>query len=319
MTTAAQGNSAPRTHKTSTYRIGLLGIDTGHVVATAQLLMNPDDKYFVEGATVGCAFDDTDENFFNFHRVEVYRKTLTEEYGIPLAASAEELAEKSDAVFLSSIDARQRLRQFRAIAEAGKPVIVEKPFALSVRDAEAIFELADRYRTPVFCSSSLRYAETFNKALRKQKDGAILGIDCLGPLDLQPQLPGLFWYGVHLTELLFTALGAGCRTVWAVQGEGREHYVGHWEDGRIGTFHGDIRQTEHHKRYFAMLHREQGEKPELVDVRSAEKPDFACLLEQAIGMLRTGISPVSQKETLEIVRFMEAANRSRVSGLPEKL
>ncbi len=43
------------------------------------------------------------------------------------------------------------------------------------------------------------------------------------------------------------------------------------------------------------------------------------MLPVILACCRTRTSPVDLRETLEIVAFLEAANRSRASGAPERL
>ncbi|MFS0726460.1 hypothetical protein [Paenibacillus sp. 1P07SE] len=69
-------------------------------------------------------------------------------------------------------------------------------------------------------SSSLRYPEGLIAACaRSQTQSPVFGVDCCGPMKLEPQLPGWFWHGVHLVEMLYAVLEAGCFWVTAVQNE----------------------------------------------------------------------------------------------------
>ena len=50
------------------------------------------------------------------------------------------------------------------------------------------------------------------------------------------------------------------------------------------------------------------------DVTRSRKPYYAALLEQVMAMFRSGTPPLNVGETLEIIRFIEAANESRTTG-----
>ncbi|MBW7462373.1 gfo/Idh/MocA family oxidoreductase, partial [Paenibacillus sepulcri] len=52
-----------------------------------------------------------------------------------------------------------------------------------------------------------------------------------------------------------------------------------------------------------------------VDYNASSKPYYASLLEHVMEMFKDGSPDVAVVETLEIIRFLEAANESRASGL----
>ncbi|MDR6551720.1 Gfo/Idh/MocA family oxidoreductase [Paenibacillus qinlingensis] len=295
-------------------KIGLIGLDTGHVVSTASLFHSAGQEWHVPGAQVTVACADTNPDFFNYHRTAAYTKTLQENYGVQIVDTLEEVARECDVIFLSSIDARAHHRQFLEIAEFRKPVVVEKPLALLYEDAVHMVEIAEANAVPLFCCSSLRYAEAFVRGIQDETGGRILGADVSGPLPIEPQLPGMFWYGVHVTELLFASLGTGCKRVNATMNELHEVIVGEWEDGRIGSVRGN---RYGNSLYSAVLFREQ--RAQWIDVRSHPRPDFSNFLEKVIDMVRSGKSPVSPEEMLSVIRFMEASNESRLSGKAVRL
>ncbi len=94
--------------------------------------------------------------------------------------------------------------------KAGLPVFVDKPIAGSVTDAVAMFELGRHFKTPLFCSSSLRFSNG-PQALRAGSIGKILGCSTYSPCSLEKTHPDLFWYGIHGVEMLFTVMGTGLR------------------------------------------------------------------------------------------------------------
>ena len=88
-----------------------------------------------------------------------------------------------------------------------------------------------------------------------------------------------------------------------------EFVTGLWNDGRIGTVRG---YRTGNKSFGALLHGPKVSR--FVDVMSHPKPAYAGLLEQVLGLFHTRKSPIEIEDTLEIVRFIEAANQSRDSG-----
>jgi hypothetical protein len=82
-------------------------------------------------------------------------------------------------------------------------------------------------------SSSLRYAAGLTEVLgsAREEDGAIIGVDCFGPTPLEEVMPGLFTYGIHSVEMLYTVMGPGCVEVSTRSNADFDLAVGIWQDG----------------------------------------------------------------------------------------
>ncbi|MDD9267746.1 Gfo/Idh/MocA family protein [Paenibacillus sp. GCM10023248] len=289
--------------------IGMIGLDTSHCLAFAKLLNDPAHGYHVPGGKVTAAYAGGSPDFeLSWSRLAKFTSTLRDEYGVELVDSPEAVAERSDAILLTSVDGRVHLDQFRRIAPFGKPVFIDKPFAVTTADAQEMVRLAAEYRVPLMSASSLRYEQGLVDALAEEAS-PIIGADCYGPMDIQPTQPGLFWYGIHAAEMLYRILGQGCVQVTASTNEDYELVVGIWQDGRIGTIRGNRRGN---KTFGAVIHRENITR--FVDGSLSEKPVYAGLLEDAMRMFQTGTPGIDPQETVEIIRFLEAANESRTTG-----
>lgn len=291
--------------------IGMIGLDTSHCTAFSKLLNDPAYEYHIPGGRVTVAYPGgSDDLYDSYSRVDGYKKELQEQFGVKLVHTPEEAAEHSDAILLTSLDSRKHLEQFQKIAPYGKPVFIDKPFALSRKTAETIFETAAKYNVPLMGTSSLRYADSITQSLAEAESGEIIGADCFTPMPLEPSNPGWFWYGIHGVELLYTILPPGCKSVRSVGGEMADQVTGIWEDGRIGTVRGNRRENHG---YSAVIHREK-KTSFIPDVLSGSRPFYAPLMEKIMDMFQTGISPLDPKITIELTRFMEAANESRRTG-----
>ncbi|NEN85434.1 gfo/Idh/MocA family oxidoreductase, partial [Paenibacillus elgii] len=145
-------------------------------------------------------------------------------------------------------------------------------------------------------------------------DGAITGADAFGPMHLEPMQMGYYWYGIHTAELLYRVMGTGCREVVVTANDDFDVITGVWQDGRIGTIRGSRRPGQS---FGAMLH--TGGGPRLVDVSKDGRPFYASLLIEVMNLFRTGEPGIPLTETLEIIRFLEAANESRSTGQRVKL
>ncbi|WP_068776390.1 Gfo/Idh/MocA family protein [Paenibacillus sp. FJAT-26967] len=296
-------------------RIGMIGLDTSHAVEFTKLLNDPANPYHVPGGKVVIAYPGGSDDFeLSRSRVEGFTNKLRDDFGIEIAHSPAAVAAACDAILLESADGRVHAEQFRQIAPFGKPVFIDKPFAVSSRDAADIAALAKSEGIALMSSSSLRFAEEVTRALADTSRGALLGADCYGPMALEPTQPGLFWYGIHMVEMLYAALGPGCMQVTAFTRDAHDVVVGVWADGRIGTVRGNRAGSFG---FGAQIHREKGTTA--VDVAASAKPFYASLLERVMEMFAGGSAAVGLEETLEVIRFIEAANESRETGLPVRL
>ncbi len=296
-------------------KVGLIGLDTSHVSKFAEILNDASHPHHIPNARIEAAYPGGSADLFaSYSRVDRFTQELADRRGVRIVDSPKAVAEACDLILITSVDGRVHLSQFREIAPYGKPVFVDKPFAVQFRDAEAMFELASRHRAPLMSCSALRFSGSLSESLALTDKGSLIGADCYGPVELEPTNPGLFWYGIHEIEMLYTAMGPGCTSVTATHNDDHELLVGVWKDGRIGTVRGNRKGND---QYGALLHREHG--TDFVDIFAYPKPYYALLLEEIVRMAESGVSPVEPGETLEIIRFIEAANRSRQSGMTERI
>ena len=289
--------------------IGIIGLDTSHVTAFTKLL-NDDGPYSVHGGKVVAAFPGGSADFeLSRSRVEKFTKELREQYGVQIVHSPRAVAEQVDAILLESVDGRVHLEQFKEVAPFGKPVFIDKRLAVCYSEAEEIARLAAQYNVPWMSSSALRYAEGLTCILKNKENGEIIGVDCFGPMQLEATQPGLFWYGIHCAEVLFTVLGSGCTEVRVTSNNDHDVVTGLWEDGRIGAIRGNRKGNS---QFGALVHCEKASC--LADFRADEKPLYAGLLEQVMLFFTGRKSPIDAAETLQIIQFIESANRSRDTG-----
>ncbi|RXZ83241.1 gfo/Idh/MocA family oxidoreductase [Paenibacillaceae bacterium] len=297
---------------TDELKLGMIGLDTSHVIVFSEILTDPNHAYHVPGAKVVAGYPGGSPDMHaSISRVEGYTSELQDRFGIAMVDSPKALAEQCDAILLHSVDGRVHLEQFRQIVSCGKPVFIDKPFATTLADAQEMVKLAEAYQVPMMSCSSLRYASGLTEALTNapEEDGAIIGVDCSGPTPLDAALPGLYCYGIHAVEMLYTAMGPGCVEVSTRSNEHYDLVVGQWLDGRIGTVRGNRKGNY---QFGAVIQREKN--THYINVSAHQKPYYASLLEQVLHMFRTGKSPIPTAESLEIIRFIEASNESALTG-----
>jgi len=171
-----------------------------------------------------------------------------------------------------------------------------------------------RWSALLFNSSALRFSEDVQQFLAaKQRYGALHGVVSHGPAKRNPHNPGLFHYGIHATEMLFTLMGPGCQQLVAKHTENAEVVTGTWADGRIGTLRGNRSGSA---TYGFLAFCENGVVHRPVSSRFA----YRNLCREIVRSLETGEPSVANESSLEIVQFILAAAESeRLGGLSVSL
>ncbi|MGB7157357.1 MAG: Gfo/Idh/MocA family oxidoreductase [Tepidisphaeraceae bacterium] len=289
-------------------RIGLIGLDTSHVIAFTKLLNVVGEKDHIPGARVIAGYPGGSQDLdVSRNRVAGFTKDLKEKYGVEIMDSPEDVAKSCDLVFITAVDARLHKELFARVVEFKRPTFIDKPFTTSLADAQSIFAMAEQAKVPVMSCSSLRYADGLSAMLAKGTP--VIGCDAFGPMDLIPQLPGYFWYGVHVVEIMQRIMGTGCKQVTVTKSDDFDLLAGLWNDDRVATMRG-IRNS-HHK-FGVTLHRK--DDFDFINLQVNKRAWYANMLEVILRTLPQGKSDVSKEDTLEVIRIIEAANESRTSG-----
>ncbi len=284
-------------------KVGMVGLDNSHCIIFAGMLNNPGHEYHVPGAQVVGGYRGGSLLFsLSRSRIDGFTQELTQQYGVTLYDSIEELAQDVDAILLESTDGRQHLEQFRRMA-IGKPVYIDKPFTTSTAEAAEIIRLADKTHTPIMSCSSQRFAAGISDLLDQGEH--VVSCEAFGYTPILEDYPGFFWYGVHSAEILFSFLGPGCGQVRCLPYKDTDVIIGEWNDGRVGV----VRGTRFKKdEYGCVVHTEAGAK---LGIAKSAPPTFFFLLHKILEFFKTGVSPFNIQETLGIVAFLEAANASK--------
>lgn len=286
-------------------RVGIIGLDTSHCIAFTKTFndLNAGPEY--NGYKVVAAYPTSGSSDLpaSIDRLAGFTEQI-KQYGVEIVNSIDKLLEKVDVVLLETVDGRKHLEQAIPVIKAGKRLFIDKPMAACLSDAMIIFNAAQHYNVPVFSSSSLRYITGMHE-VKNGKAGKVNGAETYSPATIDKTHPDLFWYGIHGVEILFAAMGAGCKSVVRVSAPDSDIVVGKWEDDRIGTFRG-IRSGK--KDYGGSVYCEN-------DIKLlGPYGGYNSLLIEIASFFKTGIPPVKSNETLEILAFMEAADESKKRG-----
>ena len=285
-------------------RLGIIGLDTSHAIAFAELLNDPNPPADLANCRIVAAFPEGSRDIqSSVERVPAYKEKI-QALGVKIVDSIPELLSQVDGVLLETNDGRPHLEQVRPVLAAGKPVFIDKPIAGSLADAITIVREAEQAGVPFFSCSSLRYLQSAQE-IRAGSLGKVFGCDAYSPCALEPTHPDLFWYGIHGVETLFTVMGPGCETVTRMTSPGADVVVGRWKDGRIGTFRG---QRDGQAGYGGTVFAEKGTRV------LGNFEGYRPLVVEIVKFFRTGKPPIDARETLEIYAFMEAADESKRQG-----
>ncbi len=286
-------------------RLGLLDFDTSHVVAFSQRLNHQGvpQAQWVEGARVviGCP----GQSELAPQRIPGYVEEI-KKLGIPLVEKPTDMIGKIDGLLLCSLEGGVHLERAIPFLEKGIPLFIDKPFTCGRKDALALAEISRKHNTPVFSSSSLRYAEEVVRLLADTPPEERVGAATWGPASLSEmpgKNPGLFHYGIHAAEMLYALMGPGCVRVQAIHQNETDQVTGIWSDGRIGTLRG-LRTGN--QGFGLTLFGKKAIKSQGVGTGTI----YRELLKKMVIFFQTKKAPVDLAETVELMAFLEAANSS---------
>jgi hypothetical protein len=287
-------------------KLGILDFDTSHCVEFTKRLNHIEGtpkEQFVEGAqvVVGCP----GESKLSPERIEGFAAQM-KKWGVPLVEKPTDMIGKVDGMLIEAVDGTVHYERAKPFLDAGIPCFIDKPFTCSTTDAKKILDLSEKKKAPVFSSSSLRYAPEVVEFATDTRPGKLIGCVVYGPAPLSPipeRNAGLYHYGIHPVEVLYTLMGPGCKRVSNVSEKGVDVVTGHWSDGRVATLRG-IRQGASGYGFTAFS--EKGIKAVTVGTSFI----YRELLKQVVEFFKSGKSPVPPSTMVEIMAFIEAANKS---------
>jgi predicted dehydrogenase len=300
-------SSFSQTDSNEPIRVGIIGLDSSHVIAFTKSLNDPSDKDHVAGLRVVAAYKGGSPDVeSSWSRVDKYTTELRDKWKVDIVNDIPTLCSKVDAVLLESVDGRTHLEQVKPVFAAHKLVFIDKPLAGSYKDAKEIAELGKAAGVPWFTASSLRFWSETKRLKNPGGIGHILAFDVLGPSIREPHVPSLFWYGVHAVEMLYQLMGPGCKSVTMQVSGNQDVVVGKWKDGRLGVMRGFSSGL------YAFSITVYGDKGVL---HSEQEPKgYGLLLVEIAKFFKTHVAPVDPSESLEVIAFMEGADLSVAHG-----
>ncbi|MEZ0110335.1 hypothetical protein ABH920_004350 [Catenulispora sp. EB89] len=220
--------------------------------------------------------------------------------GLPVVPAAEDLIGLVDAVVVTDRHGARHAAHALPLLAAGLPVLVDKPLAVSVSDAEAMIRTAERHGAPLTSYSALRWLPEVRALIR---DAVPTAVAATGPVDPDSPDGGIHFYGVHPVEMALTL----CRgELGAVQvTRTRDAIVACAAVGRTAVTVTMVRPAPERVPFHLAV---VAEDCSLATAEPVLDDHYLYPgLDAFFAMVRTGVPPVPYDELLRSVRFLAAA------------
>jgi len=183
-------------------RIGIIGAENSHTAGFGKMF-NIDKKF--PGVEVTHLWGETDE----------FARKAAEAGRIPtIVKDPKEMLGKIDALIVDHRHAKYHLEAATPFVKAGIPTFIDKPFCYRVEEGKKFLAMARKYDTPItsFSSIAQSYA-TYDIKEQIASLGEVNHVIRYGPLDMDSEYGGVFFYGVHLLQPLMVLFGEDIQRV----------------------------------------------------------------------------------------------------------
>ena len=216
-----------------------------------------------------------------------------EKFGVERCATLDELCEKSDViVVLSPSYPEKHLPYAETVLKYGKRTYIDKTFAPDYATALKIFELGEKYNTPFFSSSALRYATELND-IKVTANMVTTG----GGRTLDE-------YAVHQCEMIVKKIGTDVKSVVAdIQGTQVVARIA-FESGKSATLVYGVN-------FPFTVYMEAGEGPADERWARVSSPFFKALIADMVNFFETGDISFDVNETKAVIKLVETVLKAR--------
>lgn len=125
---------------------------------------------------------------------------------LSIVEEPEDLIGTVDAAIISTRDGARHREQAEPLLRAGMPVLVDKPLATSVADAQAIIAASQERGSVLLSCSALRFLPQIAEVSEGGTD-SLRQLSLIGPADPDSPYSGLYFYGIHHVEAALEILG----------------------------------------------------------------------------------------------------------------
>lgn len=276
--------------------IGLVGVNTSHAEAFSRIFNG-------DGATPAVLDDARITSLWggDQSRVDVLAAT----YGIGhTVAEPREMLGKIDGVLIvdDTGGGETHADLARPFLAAGLPVFIDKPMTTGYADAVALFDLAEQHNAPLMSCSALRFPVELEEARpRLEACGTLSSILSVGPEEW-------FYYGVHAVELVGAVTADRPLSVHRHALERKDVAVIEYESGLVAVVE-TLRDAGYlfHCSVFGEKGHTSFDVNDAIGFYSNEMREF-------VKMVKTGTSPLTREQTLDVLAILHTGNRSAETG-----
>ncbi len=213
--------------------------------------------------------------------------------GVQKAAGIAQVVDRCDCIVVLSPDNPERHEDLADLPlRSGKPVYIDKPIAPSLAAAQRLFEKAHSHSTPMMSCSALRFGSALQDAVNEkvaQEPVHFVGARGGGS--------SFAVYSIHQLEMLVTLLGTGAEKVMQCGNQYAHVMLIHYRDGRRGA----INVIDSHPFQLSVQYGDN----QCIAIDTID--DFyPGLIEAMLHFFETGVSPISEEQTLEVAALNEA-------------
>lgn len=272
--------------------IGIIGAENSHTAGFGKLF-NIDKKF--PGVEVKYVWGETDE----------FAKRAMERGNIPSQVKdPAEMMGKIDALIVDHRHAKYHLEAATPFVKAGIPTFVDKPFCYRAKEGKEFLKMAREAGTPVTSYSSIAHsAATFDIKKQVNEMDNIHQVIRTGPVDLDSQYGGVFFYGVHILQPLMVMFGEDIERVRITRDGAYGNATLKYSNGLLATL--IFKQKAYGWETFV----ETNDK--LVELKSrVEESDPPKNYVDMVEMFRNGKEPRSHQSILNCVSVLEALEKS---------
>lgn len=288
----------------SELKVAIVGLDTSHSVELPRLTTDDAKPGMrVDGLKmVSCLRFETP--FQNKEGLDKRQEQL-EKWGINVTESLDECVADCDAIMIEINDPTYHLEYFKQVAELGKPIFLDKPFAADLAESREIIELARKNNIRMWSGSSLPFTPTIKTALDNLNAEVMVG-HCYGALGIAPAGDSLIWYGVHSFEMLQRLMGTGAESVFAIDNDVSVVTSVKYPEGRRGV----IESIRGMWKYGGRVQSVENVESFVVDSSAL----YYHLLREIKDFFFGAPAPISLEQSFEGMAMMTAAGESIKSG-----
>lgn len=273
------------------YKIGILGTENSHAMAFTQIIHDSVDDFKVT-ALYGLTKAPSEDIKAKYPEAEIY-----ENIG--------DMVDKVDCAMITSRHGKYHKPFAMPFIEAGKPVFIDKPFTISLSDANEIIEAAIKYNVPVMGGSGCKYCDElveFKSEISSGKIGGVKSAVMTFAADMKSEYGGFYFYGAHLVEMVMAVFGYEVRSVSAFLKNGHLSAVMRFDELDV--------LLSFAKSYTAVAYGEKGYIIKNITTSNIYKYE----INHFTDMVQTGVSAMSHDELIKPIIVLNAIEESLKFG-----